>query len=60
MVAINLRSVDGVMETIRMLGLITGHLEEAKKLISETRARTAPTLQRGNGTWPFTQHRDVL
>jgi iron complex transport system substrate-binding protein len=38
-VAINPRSVDGVLDTIRMLGLITGHLEEAETLIAEMRSR---------------------
>ncbi|HEY66020.1 MAG TPA: ABC transporter substrate-binding protein [Caldilineae bacterium] len=38
-VAINPKSVDGVMDTIRMLGLITGHLEEAEKLIADMQAR---------------------
>ena len=34
-VAINPKTVDGVMDTVRMLGLATGHLKEAEKLISE-------------------------
>ncbi len=38
-VAINPRSVDGVLDTIRMLGLIAGHLEEAKALVAGMRAR---------------------
>jgi len=37
--AINPRSVDGVLDTIRTLGLVTGHLEEAESLIAEMQAR---------------------
>lgn len=37
--AINPRSVDGVLDTIRMLGLVTGHLDEAESLIAEMQAR---------------------
>ena len=38
-VAINPRTVNEVMDTIRMLGLITGHLEEAENLIADMQAR---------------------
>ena len=37
--AINPKSVDGVLDTIRMLGLVTGHLDEAESLIAEMKAR---------------------
>jgi len=38
-VAINPRTVNEVMDTIRVLGLVTGHLEEAERLVSEMQAR---------------------
>ncbi len=38
-VAINPRTVTEVLDTIRMLGLITGHLDEAENLIADMQAR---------------------
>ena len=37
--AINPRSVDGVLDTIRTLGLVTGHLDEAESLIAKMKAK---------------------